>query len=344
MAESKIEWTDRSDWNPIRGCTRVSPGCVNCYAEGIAARFSGAGQPFAGFARRVGGKPRWTGKVELVKERLLAPLSWRKAAMVFACSMSDLFHEALPDEAIDQVFAVMALSPHLTFQVLTKRPARMRAYFAGIPDAPNEPAARGAMIEGAAQAIHHQRTGEDPSLWLAVHTPLPNVWLGVSVEDQERADERIPDLLATPAARRFLSCEPLLGSLDLIKLRPDGPAFTLNALTGAGEHLLGMKGQTGKIDWVIAGGESGRDARPAHPAWFRGLRDQCGAAGVPYFHKQNGEWLHQPERAHFKELAKEPWQRVASAVDQVRPALMFKVGKKAAGALLDGREHREFPA
>src|SRR3954469_1920793 len=134
MTQSKIEWCDRSDWNRMRGCSRVSPGCGGpgphggCYAEGIAARFSGPDQPFQGFAKRVNGKPRWTGKVALMEDRLTEPMHWRKPARIFACSMSDLFHENLPDEAIDKVFAVMALCPQHTFQVLTKRPERMKRY------------------------------------------------------------------------------------------------------------------------------------------------------------------------------------------------------------------------
>lgn len=357
MAESKIEWTDRSDWNPIRGCTRVSPGCGGpgphggCYAEGIAARFSGPGQPFDGFARMVAGKPRWTGKVELMPDRLLAPLSWRKPAKVFACSMSDLFHEDLPDSAIDQVFAVMALCPHLTFQVLTKRAARMREYFSGIPDCPGEPAARDALIEGSAQLLHHQRTGEDPSMWLAVHMPLPNVWIGVSVERQQEADQRIPDLLATPAAVRFISAEPLLGQLDIShwlrpRQMPNG---------GGGDHAPGWTTDFNRLNWVIAGGESGRSARPAHPDWFRSLRDQCADAGVAFFFKQHGEWL--PGEV-YSVGDKGGFARHMDGTDGVHSGkpdhwwsgdcwsgvISTRVGKKAAGALLDGREWREFPA
>jgi len=275
--KSAIEWTDAT-WNPVRGCTRVSPGCGGpgkaggCYAERIAARFSGPGQPFEGFAERKGGEARWTGKVALIEDMLAVPLRWSKPRRIFVNSMSDLFHEHLPDGAIDQVFAMMALCPQHTFQVLTKRPERMRDYL----------------------------SDQDPM-------PLPNVWLGVSAEDQARADERIPLLLETPAAVRFVSCEPLLGPIDLINLDHTGAqrkdqAHGISALWRAAAEI----GLRTMLDWVICGGESGPVARPMHPDWARSLRDQCQAAGVPFFFKQWG-------------------------------------GKKRAGRLLDGVEHNAFP-
>jgi protein gp37 len=225
-SKTSIEWCDRT-WNCVRGCSRVSEGCRNCYAERMAARFSKhideipgprIGQtsgPFHGFAEMTKSGPRWTGKVELIEKALRAPLSWRKPAKVFVNSMSDLFHESLPDEAIDQVFAVMALAPRHTFQVLTKRPARMLSYL-------RPTTALRARVLGRAWEMlgntkwrltkyRHDRVMDRP-------LPLPNVWLGVSCEDQKTADERIPLLLQTPAAVRFVSYEPALGPLDVQRL------------------------------------------------------------------------------------------------------------------------------
>ena len=249
MADTtKIEWSD-STWNPIGGCTRVSEGCRNCYAEIMAARFSDPGQWGHGLARRVTlpdgtTDHRWTGKMVLHDHRLDQPLRWKKPRRIFVNSTSDLFHENVPDEWIDRVFAVMALAPQHTFQVLTKRPARARDYMLAVGRC------RSWLYESPPVAAN-------PSVrW---RMPLPNVWLGTSVEDQATADARIPHLLATPAAVRFLSCEPLLG--------PVTPDLT-------------------RIHWVIVGGESGPGARPMHPDWARGLRDQCEVAGVAFFMKQ----------------------------------------------------------
>lgn len=218
-----IAWTDET-WNPIRGCSRVSPGCENCYAERMAARFCGPGQPYEGLAK----DGRWTRRVRLVEERLCDPLRWKRPRRVFVNSMSDLFHEDLDLDDIARVFAVMDLAAQHTFQVLTKRPGRMSDYMRARYDV----------------------------------CPAPdNIWLGVSVEDQQRADERIPLLTNTPAALRFISCEPLLGPVSLRRFQR-------------------------KIGWVIAGCESGPGARPMDLEWVRSLRDQCVAAGVPFFFKQ----------------------------------------------------------
>lgn len=367
MAESRIEWTDRSDWNPIRGCTRVSPGCGGpgphggCYAEAIAARFSDPGQPFHGYAERTSKGGRWTGKVALQEDRLLLPLKWKKAARVFVSSTSDVFHESLSNEDIDRIFAVMALAPHLTFQVLTKRSARMREYMTNVYRAP-----------GIITTI--LQVGKD--LMIATATwPLPNVWLGVSVEDQQRADERIPDLLATPAAVRFLSCEPLIGPLvlplacvhcagtrwvDDQNWEPDYPTWeTIERVQRAGLIPCGACNFAGwnepvaaalpPLDWVIAGGESGPNARPMHPDWVRGLRDQCAAAGVPFHFKQWGEWAPYGHDLAFTALDPVETNTRARHIcrEGERPGpdnLVVRVGKKRAGRLLDGRTHDEFPA
>ncbi|QMV00138.1 DUF5131 family protein [Devosia sp. D6-9] len=253
-----IEWTEAT-WNPLRGCSRVSEGCRHCYAEGIAARFSGAGQPYEGLARIVTrhdrkSEARWTGKVVLAPKNVLQqPLRWGRPRLIFVNSMSDLFHEAVPDDWIDQVFAVMAAATCHTFQILTKRPERMRAYI-------SSPATVDRVLMRAREL--------DPTLWY-LDWPMPNVWLGTSIEDQPTAETRLPYLCRTPAAVRFVSAEPLLGQVDLF------------AALGGGSG----------IHQVIVGGESGPAARPMHPAWARLLRDQCNAAGIAFFFKQWGEWL-----------------------------------------------------
>jgi protein gp37 len=255
--KSSIEWTDAT-WNPVTGCTKVSLGCDHCYAERIVERFKGKGA---------------FENVTLNEERLEAPLRWRKPRRVFVNSMSDLFHESVPDRYIADVFAVMALAKQHTFQVLTKRHGRMRSLLR-----------RKAFRTGVQRAALKRAGGEAP--WLVEPWwPLRNVWLGVSVEDQKWADIRVPALLDTPAAVRFLSCEPLLGPVDL--------AQSL-ALWQPGDDQPWKGNRLPARDilhWVIVGGESGPGARPMHPDWARSLRDQCAAAGVPFFHKQNGAWI-----------------------------------------------------
>jgi protein gp37 len=279
---TKIEWTDAT-WNPIRGCTRVSEGCRHCYAEVMAARFSDPGQWGHGLAQRValpggGTDHRWTGKVELVDAALDLPLRWRGPRRIFVNSTSDLFHEKVPDKWIDRVFAVMALAPQHSFQVLTKRPERMRAYLC-------QPGRTGDVLDACRGYLitpgHPKPRMVEDGIQLLT---LPNVWLGTSIEDQATADERIPHLLATPAAVRFISAEPLLGPVDLncVKCPVHGEVCALTGYLGNG-----MYGDYGpKLDWVIVGGESGPGARPMHPAWARSLRAQCQAAGVPFFMKQ----------------------------------------------------------
>ncbi len=297
-AGSNIEWTDAT-WNPTRGCTRVSPGCVNCYAERQAIRHawskpgsadedgSGVSYPpergaFHGLVRSTPNGPRWTGKVRLVKEALDLPLRWREPRRIFVDSMSDLFHEEITDEEIDRVFGVMGAAHHHTFQVLTKRADRMRAYF-------NRQHLDGYDREDkvtmrAHEACNRTKGRLDPGM-AVMSWPLPNVWLGVSVEDQQRADERIPHLLATPAAVRFLSVEPLLGPVDL----------------GLWLPTLEVERETRKpgepyVDWVIVGGESGPGARPCSVTELRQVVAQCRAARVPVFVKQLGADPYDRER------------------------------------------------
>jgi len=332
--KSGIEWTDAT-WNPVRGCQVVSPGCANCYAAGIAARFSGPGQPYEGLAKRTKAGPVWTGKVALVREKLDLPVRWRRPRRIFVNSMSDLFHAEVPDDFIAEVFGVMAAAPHHTFQVLTKRPERMACVltsaafkrdlyeywwcYARVPGLPVED-----------QYGRNDLTPEDL---------LQHVWLGTSVEDQQRADERIPHLLQTPAAVRFLSCEPLLGPVDL-QGWIEGPEAYVPLRFADGEPVAFPR-----IDWVITGGESGPHARPMHPDWARSLRDQCQKTGVAYFFKQWGEYAPVLDGT----LGEESW-RANQGNCYVLPspypgsaAQVFRVGKRYAGRLLDGRTWNEFP-
>jgi protein gp37 len=285
---TKIEWTDAT-WNPIRGCTRVSEGCRNCYAEVMAARFSDPGQWGHGLAKRVtladgSTDHRWTGEMRLIDSALDLPLRWTRPRRIFVNSTSDLFHEAVPDHWINKVFAVMALAPQHTFQVLTKRPERMRNYVMGADcDGARRfhvARAAGNLMDDGDNAYDEVASGP----W-----PLPNVWLGTSVEDQAAADARIPHLLETPASVRFISAEPLLGPVNL--LVTDHRGHDISALRGIACDPTDSDGpdeyyRTGKLDWIIVGGESGPGARPIDPDWARSLRDQCAAAGVAFFMKQ----------------------------------------------------------
>ena len=259
-----IQWTDET-WNPVTGCSKVSPGCAHCYAETVAARF---------WPTQYGVDVYWEDGIHVTRhrrftdvmcheDRLDQPLRWKKPRKVFVNSMSDLFHEDVPDAFIDRVFAVMALAPRHTFQVLTKRPARMKSYLDRLGFEPER-------IDDAAAALGYCDDGPDD--W-----PMPNVWLGVSVENQHFADERIPLLLQTPAAVRFISAEPLLGPVKLHLARfCDAPSVV---------DSVSLR----RLDWVIVGGESGRDARPFDLRWARSIVEQCKAADVPVFVKQLGD-------------------------------------------------------
>lgn len=281
---SAIEWCDAS-WPIVTGCTRVSAGCEHCYAEKLSSRLEAMGQAaYAGLTRRLpNGEVRWSGVVRCLPERLIWPLKWRKPRRIFVTSMADLFHEAVPDSFIDQVFAVMAWAEQHTFQVLTKRPERMRAYLTA-PD--REHRINDAMCGHCiGQAGRLCGWGNDDCQLEGESVPLPNVWLGTSVEDQETANERIPHLLRTPAAVRFLSCEPLLGPLALdLALRGHCPEHDFESGFCAHDQCDSVQ----RLHWVIAGGESGPNHRPMDLQWARDLRDQCQAAGVAYFFKQVG--------------------------------------------------------
>lgn len=321
---SKIEWTDAT-WNVVTGCSVKSPGCTNCYAMQLAGTRLSRHPSRAGLTRQVNGNHVWTGEVRFNEQWLDQPLRWRRPRRVFVCAHGDLFHEDVPDEWIDKVFAVMALCPQHTFQILTKRSARMREYMTRLMgmnadqrDAYLEPHAIN--LTKSVEAIWHLQERD----W-----PLPNVWLGVSIEDRQRLRERAWTLKCVPAAVQFWSVEPLIGDLGQF---PD-------------DWLP---------DWVIAGGESSPDARPMHPDWVRSLRDQCQAAGVPFFFKQWGEWAPVEyfdgwaDDFDFRFL--DGSERTLGEVNRTAAYLQIgrqeyaRVGKKRAGRLLDGREWSEFPS
>lgn len=307
MAEnSGIEWTHlpgfkSATWNPIAGCTPISPGCAHCYAETMAARLKAmaladiAAGKDPGRKRHyidaIDDKGRWSGKLIPVPEALADPLSWRKPRTVFVNSMSDLFHESIPDDFIDQVFAVMALCGQHIFQVLTKRAERLPRYFSRD---------RSNLIYQAVQQLAEQHGIDD---YLFDDWPWPHVWLGVSAENQQRADERIPWLLKTPAAVRFVSAEPLLGPIDMFSVGP----LRWDVLRGWKPEDEGYPegANTSALDWLIVGGESGPGARACNVAWVRSIVRQCGAAGVPCFVKQVGSnpWL---EPGELEERRRQP--------------------------------------
>jgi protein gp37 len=325
MAEhSDIEWTGAT-WPIVQGCDPVSQGCVRCYAVPLLWRMAHNPNPkISGPLQGVTEKHvnasgetilRFTGKIALRHDRLTWPLRWKKPLRIFVPSHGDLFHKDVPDAFIDQVFEVMGACDDQglghEFQLLTKRSARQRDYMQS----------RGPRI-----AWNKRRIG--PDAW-----PPRNVWFGVSAENQEEANERIPHLLETPAAVRFVSLEPLLGPIDLASSVARGTWGT-------------------KLDWAIVGGESGNGARPMHPDWARALRDQCATAGVSFFFKQWGRFAPQhddPMEPFFASMKEGDPDHVIhkgrcfGRVNGQRPWFMFDLGKKAAGRLLDGRTHDAMP-
>lgn len=336
---SKIEWTHRPGtksevWNPVQGCSLESQGCANCYAMTFAHRFSGPGAPFEGLTKKTNSGVKWNGNIRLVTEALHKPLSWKTPRTCFVNSMSDLFHEKVPFDFIDNVFAVMDCCPQHTFIILTKRSKRMKQYF----DEKRE-------WHVSQLKYAYKSDDADLSAW-----PLKNVWMGVSVENQEKADERIPDLLRIPSEIRFLSCEPLIGPISLDKCI----------------HLL---------NWVIVGGESGHNASPMHPDWVRDLRNECRSHNVPFFFKQWGEFrpfeesyppfyrdcaigievdghfMNFIDYNHKSEAGKYNGFRWMPAMESITYCLEHKssncswlrMGKKESGNFLDGVQHLEFP-
>jgi len=282
---SKIEWTDET-WNPVTGCTKVSQGCKNCYAERWWPRVY-PGRKFT--------------DVQCHPDRLDQPLRWKKPRRVFVNSMSDLFHEDIPDNFIAEVISIIGRCPQHTFQILTKRIVRAKEILKKLE-----------------------------------HWPLPNLWLGVSVEDMASAAERIPVLLETPAAIRWLSCEPLLGPIFLNQIPIPCPndaahccgrqAFTdvLNCVDWCDAPECSEAWVGPGVRWVVVGGESGPEARPMRIEWARTIRDDCIDSGIPFFFKQWGEWISKKQNAE--------------------PSTVHRRGKKKAGRELDGRTWDEYPA
>ena len=327
---TSIEWTDAT-WNPVTGCSTVSPGCDNCYAIRVSHRL--AANPNVKIRARhedltdedEHGELDWTGEVRLNEDMLDRPLHWKRPRRIFVNSLSDLFHPGLSDEAIARVFAVMALAPQHTFQVLTKRPQRMAEWF-------GDPFWLVRVIEHAEEMwgrLSSSAKFAAGGWWADGAWPLPNVWLGTSIES-DRYAFRADHLRRTPAAVRFVSAEPLLGPLPSLNL--DG------------------------IDWLIVGGESGPAARPMHPDWVRDLRDRCHApvtvgdefhplGSTLFFFKQWGDWLGFSPDAYGESIT---LAATTGAVHKDWPgdrmSASVRVGKKAAGRLLGGRTWDEVPA
>lgn len=328
--DTNIEWTDAT-WNPIRGCSMArgseTGGCLNCYAAREAVRYTGDGMPYEGLARMTANGPRWTGRIRVLDdpEHLLQPLRWSRPRLVFVNSMSDLFHETLPFDVVDKIVAVMAVARRHTFQVLTKRPERMAEYL-------NDPGRRVAVLH-AVRALDLLNPATSSTWW-----PLPNVWWGVSAEDNRTLHDRMPHVIrALPnMAVAWLSAEPLLGPLNLTTWLPH-ERDTSQTRT---EWYPGLS-------WVVAGGESGPDARPPDPAWFRTIRDQCYLAGVPFLFKQWGEWGPVTFHAIDNQYQDDHFQVHTLRADRVvgdNRSMLGRIGKKAAGRLLDGRTWDQYPA
>lgn len=316
MAKTKIEWVTNTDgtkgktWNPITGCSKISPGCANCYAERLSHRFGAQWglpeeNPF---------------QVTLHPARLEQPLRWNKPSTIFVCSMSDLFHNEVPFSFLEKVFNVIQECEQHTFLILTKRPQRMKEFFK--------------WYDGPYFYNNKETTNY-----------FSNVWLGVTAENQEQADLRIPVLLETPAAKRFVSVEPMLSAVDLSSFSVDGGIYY--PLDGA----VGVDGRGHcpgpKLDWVICGGESGPGARPVHPEWIRKLKIQCVAAEVPFLFKQWGEFAPSMPKNGTKPTTTSLnciGVNGHNAVTMEDGLVMARVGKSAAGRLLDGQLWDQYPS
>jgi len=354
--DTGIAWADKV-WNPLRGCSRVSAGCMNCYAERFAMRMAGPGKAYEGLVEAGPKGPRWTGKLRFVEKDLEQPLKWRKPQRVFVNSMSDFAHPDVMYEWAVKIFAVMAVCPEHTFMILTKRPDNLRIFLDQL-----------SLKDIAEQAERFGWWADGGAVWADVMNaalPLANVQIGVSVEDQATADERIPILLDTPAAVRWASVEPMLGPVDLARAGWDSCAECGGAGETAGHYFAddgmapceqcGGKGQAPgpRLDGIVCGGESGGGARWMHPSWPEALRDQAVAAGTPFFFKQWGSWKPMLYAApgddgkpvRIVKLAFGPREIIAELGGSEKDRInMIKVGVKAAGrVMLDGREWLQIP-
>lgn len=369
---SKIEWTEKT-WNPIVGCSLVSEGCTNCYAMKMAHRLAGIpaqAAAYGGLTRmREKGGPVWTGKVNFLEDRLFEPAMNKKPTMYFVNSMSDLFHESLHDEQIAMIFAVMALCPQHTFQVLTKRPQRAAEFLVAWY------AQGGSRIDNCATWAIRRR----PELFLEMekemptYEPLPHlskvgwkrtdgifpspagthmeanwaycgnipfdhIWMGVSVENQAAYDQRIEWIWKIPARTIFISFEPLLGPIRL-----EQASFPQHDGTGPGYI---PSGAIWGFDWMIVGGESGPGARPMHPDWVKGLKDAADVAGIPLFFKQWGEYLPHCQadaEGRTDELRTSALREFPSPHHPGKMNSYYKIGKAKAGHQLGSQTYRKFP-
>lgn len=318
---TKIQWTEET-WNAIGGCRRKSPGCLNCYAERQAYRL--AHNPnekiqahYSGLTQITNGRPGWTGAVSLNETALLEPLRTKKPTTYFI-SLSDLFYDARPDEHIDRVFAVMALAPQHTFQLLTKYPERMLSYLTNDGTEDDE-----SMRDRMDEAVINLGVGAcHANMHPTKRWPLPNVWLGVSCENQQELNRRWPYLMRTPAAIRFLSLEPLLEELRLWKLTDLD--FYKNSIGYETYPLSGMQAipdhdwNTPKVDWVIVGGESGHKARPCNVKWIQSIMQQCADMNTPCFVKQLGAYPVIDDEATLEgwpeHVKRDVWKRAGGAL------------------------------
>ena len=388
MKNSNIEWTDHT-FNPWIGCTKVSPGCANCYAEARDQRFSGGAHWGPGAPRQRTSAANWKQVDRWDRENRKAKCScgfqtenWTKCVpgnkhvaecpecghvgltivrpRVFCASIADWLDDEVPKQWRYDLLDLIQRTTNLDWLLLTKRPENW-----------------GRLLRDSMNQVS-DRADEWICDWLNGKAPS-NIWIGTTVEDQERADQRIPAMLSIPARIRFLSCEPLIGAvkLECMPINPDDPLMRYWPLTG---HLLqdGMDEPVSypsneRIDWVIAGGESGCNARPMHPDWARSVRDQCASAGVPFLFKQWGEWTQRclltidgkpyggsQDFGRLDPMCKKwPWSiRMCDCGGDRRtdagplPACVCedgsdlyvqKVGKKEAGRILDGVEHNGVP-
>lgn len=361
-AETSIEWTDKT-WNPVTGCTKVSEGCRNCYADRLHTRF------YKGHQKGSPVPPCYQTPFTQVMtwpDKLKLPLRWRKPSRIFVNSMSDLFHKDVPFEFIAAVWGVMAACPQHTFQVLTKRPERAVEFFEWLED---RAVALSKVFphDGMLWKVHHLMRALAMERGVGFQTnlattpfPLPNVALLTSVEDHASADERIHHLLG---CRHYvttlgLSMEPLLGPVDLSRwLYTATGKFRTNKATGKREVQFKLRDL---LDWIIVGGESGPHARPMHPDWVRRIRDECARAGVPFFFKQWGEWAPcSDDDWHGLGPTGYPPQLCISPCGTQTAGGFFgglevqrekegwravqRIGKENAGRLLDGRLHEAYP-